>query len=112
MIPEFTEQLKQGKPPDSFVVMAVVHQIQPEGAPAFGNASIYVYDLWVNVPGGLKFFAAVQPSSQRYPDGVNVVPFQVGAAVPVAVVGTQLSGYGCYILDREILHVVPCGGAP
>lgn len=95
---------------ESYVVMGVVQAVRPANHAGFGSASTFSYDLMVAMPGGSIPFNNIIPSAQRYVDGVNVIPFEVGKPVPVSVSGTRWSGYVCHILIAELLHIVPCGG--
>lgn len=101
--------------PDIFMTAGIVELVSSPSpnTPLFGPASAYGYDVWVNLPNGeSRSFKGIKPSLERYPDGTNVIPFEVGKPVPVVVMGSKMSGYEVHILAREILHVVPCGAAP
>lgn len=72
--------------------------------PAFGPASQYSYDVWVQFPSGEAKITKIKPVGERYPGYVNVVPLAKKRMVLVAVVKGQVQIYA-----HELLYVKNCG---
>lgn len=88
------------------IVVAVQYAGSPP-APPFGPASLFSYDVLVNLPSGGSRCNGMKPVEERYPDIVNIVPLAVNRVVAVGSVKGQLQ-----LMASEKLHVVPCGGQP